>query len=137
MEQNYNQALADWENDIGKLVQIDYQQLYDELNVDTKKEFKPNLVQTFNQILRSLSSKVLLGLAPRRTWKANSDVVDLVKVFNPISLTWENPKYLYSLCLTHTISIYTNNELTKLANFMFEALRNSENVTYIPEPHKG
>ena len=132
--------LTNWERTISDLVSDSYQKLVD-LNSQNKdksgKVPKITLTQKYTCILNAIIDGVLLGLKPRQYWTDDADAIDLIRIFNPINFTWEHVKFIFQSCLTSVGILTTPSDITKFATFVFETLKNSDTVTYVPEPYKG
>lgn len=127
-----------WEFALAKETKKEYQQqISDFYTSDDGKTTKMNLAEKFALISGVLANYTLLGLESRKKWQNDAQSLDLVKIFNPISLTWDNPKYIYTACLNAVDVLYTQNDVVKLSNFIFENLRNSQDTIIVPEPYNG
>lgn len=139
-EHQIQKELSEWERQIDKLVEIGYERLLEEHNQgqgNKEKKDKISLTDKYNCILNSIIDGVLLGLKPRQYWTDDSDAIDLIRIFNPITLTWEHVKFIFQSCLASVGILTMPGDITKFANYVFDTLKNSEDITYVPEPYKG
>ena len=126
-----------WEQALASEVQAVYVKRTEEYFETNEKAKTFPIKEKYEVVLGVLHRHALLGLEPRKNWKDDSAGLDLIKIFNPATLTWENPKYLLTACLMAVDIIYTQNDVAKLANYVFESLRNSKTSKDVPKPYSG
>lgn len=127
----------DWERALANEVQAVFVERKKEYLDEHDKAKDLPLKEKYRVILDVLHQNAYLGLEPRKNWKDDTASLDLIKVFNPTSLTWENPKYLLTACLAAIDVLYTPVDITKLSSYVFETLRNSRLITEVPKPYSG
>lgn len=129
-------STAEWENLLASETQASYLDELETVDKADKKKTFP-IKRKFEIISNVLSECATLGLEPRKKWDNDAQTLDLIKIFNPNTLTWENIKYVLTGCLSAVDILYTPTDVTKLASFIFERLRNSKTVIEVPEPYSG
>lgn len=128
---------SDWESALSKEIQISYQLANQEYRESEGQNKNLPIKRRYEVILNVLHCFSILGLENRKKWDNADSTLDLVKVFNPITLTWENPKFLFSACLAAVDVLYVPSDVIKLSSFIFETLRNSKAVMEVPKPYSG
>lgn len=99
---------------------------------------KKSLIEIFGIIYEVLSENVVIGLPPSSEYRDADipDKSDIIRIFNPERNMWESPKLIFGTMLKDMDIAYTNTDLIKLANYVFESMRDDE-VKIIPPIYDG
>lgn len=132
---------ADWET---KLALILEKQLEDRLAAkqerETEKGAKKGLSrkEMFAVIVSVLTRYTTIGVVDPIYRSDDINTLDLIKIYNPISLIWESPRFIIKNLLFAAIGNYSSTDFQGCVNFIYGSLvNNPSGTTYVPDPYDG
>lgn len=127
-----NKESSNWEISIQNFAEKAYKDIIKaETDKDKKKE------DPLESLLSVLLEHLTFGLISRKFWGDDGDKLKIIRIYNPEKASWENPLFIFGLILYSTGKKYTPIDITKMANVVFERIRNSRGTFTLPNGYSG
>lgn len=97
---------------------------------------KPSIPMKFQLLNKALSDIALIGVLKQEMWTFESKPIELLRIYNPDSLTWERMDFVLMGLLSGILGVYQDSDVAKLSAFLFNIYRKSDYLR-VPDEYSG
>lgn len=105
-------------------------------NNESDKPAKITVAVKYKIIVDVLQEVSLVSTLPDSLWSHEDKTIDLLRVYNPDTISWEHIDFLLMGLLSGIFGLYQDSDINKLSNYIFNTYRTAEYPS-VPEPYSG